>query len=101
MSIKLFGVFHLVSCCACKRLLLLDYRTAVLFFQMGSESVFGLGAELDVYRVSVCFVGVVSFALLVRLATVQIEKRLEGPYLRMVYRVRLTIHHCELVLFNC
>jgi hypothetical protein len=60
---------------------------------MASDSVFGLGAELDVYRVSVCFVGVVSFALLVRLATVQIEKRLEGPYLEMVYKVCVCFYH--------
>jgi hypothetical protein len=64
---------------------------------MASESVFGLGAELDVYRASACFVGVVSFALLVRLVTAQIEKRLEGPYLEMVYRVRLD--YCA--SYNC
>jgi hypothetical protein len=60
---------------------------------MESESVFGLGAELDVYRASACFVGVVSFALLVRLITAEIEKRLEGPYLEMVYRMRYTMLH--------
>jgi hypothetical protein len=67
------------------------FQSLCVSLQMESESVFGLGAELDVYRASACFVGVVSFALLVRLITAEIEKRLEGPYLEMVYRVRYTV----------